>query len=438
LELSGYNVNMNKLKQLFWYLFHHRIKVLFFWSVLATGVFVFLGIYLWYLHNKINFNEIDIKSLNTKFEQYQLGYENFLFSDHLNTLENLKLNQVKGTIETELERVRGEDSAEKLAKIEEIYSLYQTFIDKTQRNQGVSISVTEMTDKIDDWGKKLLNQDYDALNQEIVSANSTLDSSYQGYLASLVPVVIPTQPSQPSQPTIPVSTEGYSFQVTATIRGNFSTYLIKMPLSKVTVKTVTANSSDCTNNCPTKTLAEYISENQAYAGMNGTYFCPPDYASCAGKTNSYDFAVYNSNLGKWLNQHALGWDSTGFAGFNGSTPVFAQKSNQYGNSGVTAGITNFPSLVVTNSEVTVDESKLTSYQKDVKGIRGAIGADDSNVYLVLISNANVTDLGYVMKALGAKNALNLDGGGSAAMYIGGSYKVGPGRRLPNAVVLVKK
>jgi exopolysaccharide biosynthesis protein len=43
----------------------------------------------------------------------------------------------------------------------------------------------------------------------------------------------------------------------------------------------------------------------------------------------------------------------------------------------------------------------------------------------------------VLQALGVKDALNVDGGGTAAMYIGGSYKVGPGRLLPNAILLTK-
>jgi exopolysaccharide biosynthesis protein len=56
---------------------------------------------------------------------------------------------------------------------------------------------------------------------------------------------------------------------------------------------------------------------------------------------------------------------------------------------------------------------------------------------VIVTNATVTDAAYVMQALGARDALNLDGGGTAAMWIGGSYKVGPGRLLPNAVILTK-
>ena len=43
----------------------------------------------------------------------------------------------------------------------------------------------------------------------------------------------------------------------------------------------------------------------------------------------------------------------------------------------------------------------------------------------------------VLHAMGMQNALNLDSGGSTALYSGG-YKVGPGRNIPNAIVLVKK
>jgi hypothetical protein len=171
--------------------------------------------------------------------------------------------------------------------------------------------------------------------------------------------------------------------------------------------------------------------------MNGTYFCPPDYASCDGKANSYDFALYNSNVGKWLNESNIYALNLGLAGFNGSTPVFLNNSNTYSGQAVTAGMVNFPSLL-SAGEITINEASLTSYQKDVRGVRGAIGTDGSNVYLTLINSATVTDAAYVMKALGATYALNLDGGGSSALYIGGAYRVGPGRLLPNAIVLVPR
>ena len=69
--------------------------------------------------------------------------------------------------------------------------------------------------------------------------------------------------------------------------------------------------------------------------------------------------------------------------------------------------------------------------------QGAVGVDGTYIYLVIVTNATVTDSAYVMQALGARDALNLDGGGTAAMWIGGQYTVGPGRLLPNAVLLTK-
>ena len=43
----------------------------------------------------------------------------------------------------------------------------------------------------------------------------------------------------------------------------------------------------------------------------------------------------------------------------------------------------------------------------------------------------------MLQALGARDAMNLDGGGSIAMWIGGNYILGPGRQLPNAILLMK-
>ena len=50
--------------------------------------------------------------------------------------------------------------------------------------------------------------------------------------------------------------------------------------------------------------------------------------------------------------------------------------------------------------------------------------------------ASFADTAEVLKTLGLENAMNLDGGGSSALWFGG-YKIGPGRSLPTAIVLVK-
>lgn len=55
----------------------------------------------------------------------------------------------------------------------------------------------------------------------------------------------------------------------------------------------TASDSTCTRDCPALPLAEYVSRSGAYAGINGSYFCPADYPSCADKKNSFDTLLMN-------------------------------------------------------------------------------------------------------------------------------------------------
>ncbi len=346
--------------------------------------------------------------------------EDAALQQHLNFIEKQKLAQVSVASESATQKDRND-------KIEAIYSLYLDVQNKIKRDLGVSIDVKDISDQAPDWASKLLAQQFDPLKDVLTKASATLDQRFQTYLAAL---------PKPVAPITIVNPEGYSFQTVSTIRGNFSVYMIKLPLASYTVKTVTANDSDCANNCPVKPLADYVLESGAYAGMNGTYLCPPDYSSCASKVNSYDFPVYNSNLSKWINFGALSWTSQGLATFIGNTPKFYRYNNLYPKTPVTAGIANFPTLLL-GGAVLDNESEQTDYQK-LKGTKGSIGTDGTNIFLALVTSASVTDSAYALQALGVKDALNLDGGGTSALYINGGYKVGPGRLLPNAVVLVKK
>jgi exopolysaccharide biosynthesis protein len=52
-------------------------------------------------------------------------------------------------------------------------------------------------------------------------------------------------------------------------------------------------------------------------------------------------------------------------------------------------------------------------------------------------NATMNDSAHVMKTLGMDNAMNLDEGGSTALWYGG-YKLGPGRDLANAILFIRK
>ena len=102
---------------------------------------------------------------------------------------------------------------------------------------------------------------------------------------------------------------------------------------------------------------------------------------------------------------------------------------------MTAAISNYPLLL--QNGVVVDSEAEQSPSQMLRGTKGALGTDGTFIYMAVVTSASVTDTAYVLQALGVKDALNLDGGGTSAMYIGGAYKVGPGRLLPNAIVLMK-
>jgi len=246
--------------------------------------------------------------------------------------------------------------------------------------------------------------------------------------------VRPTPAPTPTPPPIDPLTAptGFSNFFVSTPRGSFEVNLIKERLADVTVRTITANAVDCVADCPAKPLAQYMNIAGAYAGINGSYFCPPDYSGCAGKAYSYDYAVWSSELGKWLNP-VVG--QNGLATFNGKTPAFYRRVNDYRRMTVTAAIANYPLLV--QGGAVLDFSAELSDAQNRSSTRGAIAVNATYIFLVHVKRASVTDTAYVMQALGARDALNLDGGGSTAMYFGGGYISGPGRLLPNAVVLTK-
>jgi len=241
--------------------------------------------------------------------------------------------------------------------------------------------------------------------------------------------------SRPPDPPAVYSPTGFSHPSVPTAAGTFSTWLIKESLSAVRVRTVTAGNVDCFSACPAKPLAQYVAENGAYAAIHGSYFCPPDYAPCAGKVNTFDYAVYNSNLATWINPRHLANPVNALFAFNGSTVTTYRRVNTFPRGPVTAGISNFP-LVLQNG-VQLDVSADIDANQAKRATRGAVATDGTYIYLAVIGSATVPEIALVMKALGARDAMNLDGGGSVAMWIGGDYVVGPGRQLPNAILLMK-
>lgn len=250
------------------------------------------------------------------------------------------------------------------------------------------------------------------------------------------PIAIPTLKLTP----IPVSGPpgaGYSTINVATEKGNFSASVLSIDLNGTRVITDTGNDSDCGNDCSVMPLSDYVARNGGFAGVNGTYFCPAEYLDCAGKKNSFDFPVYNTKVGKWINAGNLFWNGRSMVYFDGEGAHYLQNASSFGG-GLTAGIVNYPGLVG-GGQVQIDDNQsgLSDKQKSV-GTKVGIGVrGNKNVMIVIGRNVNMQQFAYVFKSLGADGALNLDDGGSTALYYNGKYVAGPGRNLPNAVIFAR-
>lgn len=251
------------------------------------------------------------------------------------------------------------------------------------------------------------------------------------------------KPKATSAPSTSSSSDGYgsySRQTVSTSRGAFTVDIITTDLNNSAVKIVTdtAASSECANNCPTKSLSSYYSSNNGFAAINGTYFCPTDYASCAGQTGSYFWRIFNSNLHYFINANNSYTDNDPILVFTtGNTAHFYRQASSFSaGSSTQAAIAG--AEIVYGNQVSYNYDRLDDKQKYTKSNRGALGIKGSTVYGVVGRSATVIDMAYVMQALGVDAALNLDGGGSSALMYNGSYKVGPGRSLPNAIIFSRR
>lgn len=267
--------------------------------------------------------------------------------------------------------------------------------------------------------------------------------------ATVSPTPIPTKTPTPAPTKTPTPKPtqtavsgppgaGYSTITVATEKGNFSASVLSIDLNSARMITDTGNDSDCGASCTVLPLADYVGRNAGFAGVNGTYFCPaePAYTDC-GANNTYDFPVWNTRLGHWINGGNLFWNSRAIFYFDGSGAHYLQNANSF-SGGLSSGLVNYPGLLDGgNVQIDDNQSGLSDKQKAV-GTKVGIGLRDSkNVMIVIGRNVNMQQFAYVFKALGAKGALNLDTGGSTALYYNGRYLAGPGRNIPNAIIFAR-
>lgn len=260
---------------------------------------------------------------------------------------------------------------------------------------------------------------------------------------TVTPVIKPSTSPTPTATKVPLPPVsgmpglGYSRNSVKTTSGNFTLTCVGAGVGTKII-TDSANDSDCQNNCPVLPLDQFASRNNAFAAMNGMYFCPADYASCAGKTNSFDTLFFNSRLKIYLNSANNVYSTLPFLVINSDgSPRFIGRTLEWGrDSGIQAGTAGNP-MLIQGGNIAAVESNLDDKQRTVKSNRGAFVQKGSNIYLCIVSPATVMDSANVYKTLGADNAINIDGGGSSALWVNGKYVYGPGRQIPTAIIFAK-
>jgi len=291
---------------------------------------------------------------------------------------------------------------------------------------------------ITDYDKELIKslsylseRNYASASSTIASLNKKINED-QTIAQSIATPKISTGSNAPPSNTLPSS--GYAVQKVSTEIGEFTVGLVSADLGSIRVVVDTASDSDCHDSCPVLSLGDYVARNGAFAGINGTYFCPAEYPSCAGKTNSFDLLVMNKNK-HYINADNNVYSTNPAVIFQGGSVRFVGQALQWGrDTGVDGVLSNYPLLLSGGTRVFTGDG---DPKKGGKGSRSFVGSKGNTVYIGVVYNATVAEGAYALKALGLENALNLDSGGSTALWAGG-YKAGPGRNIPNAILFINK
>ena len=358
------------------------------------------------LKREIEDSRIQNQELTGKYEESQKS-----MTDLQNEDQRLK----NRSLEDEIRNIQN-TYKKAVSTYENLLDLKDKTKDTAKLDEAMALSFSLLSQRKYQEANDILTQ----LDKDIKSETDKIVSTFK------IPDSAPVSSSPPGS--------GYQRQTVQTDSGNFLVDIVSADLGSTKVIVDTASDSDCSNDCPVLSLSGYVSRTGAYAGVNGSYFCPATYPTCSGKTNSYDLLVMNYKK-TYFNSGNNVYSGNPAVIFGDNYIRFISAASQWGRDTSPNGVlSNYP-LLIFNSNVSFggdDDPK-----KGSKGSRSFVANRGNTVYIGVVHNATVAESARVMKAMGMENALNLDDGGSTALWSGG-YKVGPGRNLPNVILFVKK
>ena len=342
-----------------------------------------------------------------------------------------QLASTSATIEillAEDQRVRNNQLEATISAIQKTYAestkLYEEILDL----RGDKADTQKIEEKLANSISQLAAQNYSSASATL----KTVATEIRALQQKLAEAAVAPTPQAAVSNTAPSS--GYSRQKVETDIGGFVVSLIAGDLGSTKVIVDTASSGDCGNDCPVLSLSDYVSRSGGYAGVNGSYFCPATYPSCAGKTNSFDLLAMNKDK-VYFNSNNNVYSNNPAVIFGGGYIRFVGAASEWGrDTGIDSMLSNYP-LLVSGNQVRFNGDG--DPKKGSKGNRSFVGNKGNTVYIGVVHGATVAEAAHALQTLGMDNALNLDSGGSTALWSGG-YKVGPGRNIPNAIVFVRK
>ncbi len=362
------------------------------------------------------------------------GYFGFKFYQNLNSQKS-DLQTKLNTSNQELNILKSRDEFQINQALEVTISAIQDTFDLTTKAYEDILDLNDQGQDVNELNSLftqilnfLTNKNYASASAKLTTLNDQIQKSQ----------VTTSQPSTPKQVDLPQSntppSSGYSRQIVKTDIGDFTVSIVSANLNSTKVIVDTASDGDCGNNCPVLPLGDYVARSGAFAGVNGSYFCPASYPSCAGKENSFDTLLMNHKK-TYFNSDNNVYSTVPAAIFMSGSMRFVGQSLEWGrDTSIDSVIANHPLLVSGGNIVFGGDG---DPKKGSRAGRSFVGSSGSTGYIGVVHSATVAESAHALKALGIQNALNLDSGGSTALWSGG-YKVGPGRNLPNVVLFTNK
>lgn len=366
-----------------------------------------------------------------------MGFVVFFSQSQLISQEKTKQHILEEKIsitEKELEKIKNEDpritnqkNSEEIANIQKTYKAamdtYSALLELGVTNK----QYTKLSEQLAKTLGLLSQKNYASAQAQLTILNAEINKQKETVASEFK---IPQNVKETTAP--PAS--GYSRQSVNIDIGTYLVDIVAGDLGSTRVIVDTASESDCRNECAVLPLGDYVSRNGAYAGINGSYFCPASYPQCAGKTNSFDTLLMNKNK-KYFNSDNNVYSTVPAVIFQGGSVRFVEQSLEWGrDTGIDSMIANQPLLVSGGKSVFGGDGEV---KRSGKGSRSFVSNKGNTVYIGVVHNVSASEMAKVLEKMGMDNALNLDSGGSTALWAGG-YKVGPGRAIPNAILFVKK